>query len=133
MSLHLTKVAFGCDSYEVLAARIAAREAEGALKLTTRYRPKRHEEIGGGSLFWILKHRLVGRCEILGFEDADAGRTHIVLKPQLVPVDPVPRRAHQGWRYLASADAPRDILYVSDCGDELPRDLNQELAELGLV
>ncbi len=131
--LHLTKVAFGCDNYEVLAARIAAREAEGALKLTTRYRPKRHEEIRGGSLFWILKHRLVARCEILGFEDADAGRTHIVLKPQLIPVDAIPRRAHQGWRYMALADAPRDFSDVSAAGDELPRDLNQQLAELGLV
>ena len=131
--LHLTKVAFGCDSYEVLAARIAARKAEGSLKLTTRYRPKRHEEINGGSLFWILKHRLVGRCEILGFEEADAGRTHIVLKPLLIPVDTIPRRAHQGWRYLAVADAPRDVSDFCEAGDELPRDLNQQLAELGLV
>ncbi len=131
--LHLTRVAFGCDSYEMLATRIAAREAEGSLKLTTRYRPKRHEEISGGSLFWILKHRFVGRCEILGFEDADAGRTHIILKPQLIPVDPVPRRAHQGWRYLAVADAPRDVSDVCEAGDELPRNLNQQLAELGLV
>ena len=131
--LHLTKVAFGCDSYKMLAARIAAREAERALKLTTRYRPKRHEEIVGGSLFWILKHRLVGRCEILGFEDADAGRTQIVLKPKLIPVDTVPRRAHQGWRYLAVADAPRDVSDASEAGGALPRDLNRQLAELGLV
>jgi hypothetical protein len=131
--LHLTKVAFGCDSYEMLAARIAARETEGSLKLTTRYRPKRHEEITGGSLFWILKHRLVGRCEILGFEDADAGRTHIVLNPQLIPVDAIPRRAHQGWRYLAAADAPFDISDASWAMNDLPRDLNQHLAELGLV
>lgn len=131
--LHLTKVAFGCDSYEMLAARIAAREAEGSMKLTTRYRPKRHEEIVGGSLFWILKHRLVARCRILGFEDADAGRTHIVLASQLIGVDALPRRAHQGWRYLAGSDAPLDVSNASGADEELPRDLNLQLTELGLV
>lgn len=131
--LHLTRVAFGCDRYEALAERIDARAVEGALRLTTRYRPKRHEEIIGGSLFWIVKHRLVGRSEIQGFEDAEGGRTHIVLKPHLVPVDPVPRRAHQGWRYFAEADAPRDLTDFSASGDEMPRALSQQLMEIGLV
>lgn len=131
--LHLTKVAFICDSYDVLAARIAARGADGTLRMTTRYRPKRHEELVGSSLFWILKHRLVGRCEIRGFEEAEGGRTAILLEPRLVPVEPVPKRAHQGWRYLAADDAPRDLSDYSLGGDELPRALTEELAEIGLV
>ena len=131
--LHLTKVAFGCDSYDYLAQRIAAREGDGAVLLATRYRPKRHEEIVGGSLFWILKHRLVGRCEIRGFEEAEGGKTAIVLQPRLIPVEPIPRRAHQGWRYLAQADAPRDLSDFTASGDPLPRELTEQLAEIGLV
>lgn len=131
--LHLTKVAFGCDSYDFLAQRIASREGEGALRLTTRYRPKRHEEIVGGSLFWILRHRLVGRCEIRGFEEAEGGKTSIVLEPRLIQVEPIPRRAHQGWRYLAEADAPRDLSDFTASGDPLPRELTEQLAEVGLV
>lgn len=132
--LHLTKVAFACESYDVLAARISARAAtDGVLRVTTRYRPKRHEEMIGGSLYWILKHRLVGRCEVTGFEESEGGRTAIILDPQLIPVEPVPRRAHQGWRYLAEADAPRDLSDLTGPGDEPPRALTEQLAEIGLV
>lgn len=132
--LHLTKVAFACESYDVLAARISSRAAtDGILRVTTRYRPKRHEEMVGGSLYWILRHRLVGRCEVKGFEDVEGGRTAIILEPRLIPVEPTPRRAHQGWRYLAEVDAPRDLSDIVAMGDELPRALTEQLAEIGLV
>ncbi len=130
--LHLTKVAFGCDSAEYLAERLSIRNAQpGGIRLTTRYRPKRHEEVVGGSLFWILKHRLIGRNEILGFADAEGGRTDILLAAPFVPVRPIVRRAHQGWRYLEEASAPADLI-GGEAGD-LPRELAGELAELGLI
>lgn len=131
--LNITRMAFACDNYGVLAARIASRETGGVVRLTTRYRPKRHEELVGGSLYWILKHRLVARSEILGFEDAEGGRTAIVLSARLIPVEPVPRRAHQGWRYLAEADAPRDLVELSNGEGGLPPELTEQLAEIGLV
>ena len=130
--IHITRIAFACDNYGVLADRIAARADQGVVRLTTRYRPKRHEELLGGSLYWILKHRLVARSEILGFEDAEGGRTAILLSDKLIPVVPVPRRAHQGWRYFAEADAPRDLSRMSDPGEALPPDLTEQLAEIGL-
>ncbi len=131
--LHLTKVAFACESYDVLAARIASREADGVIRLSTRYRPKRHEELVGGSLYWILKHRLVARSEILGFEEVEGGRTAIILSARLIPVEPVPRRAHQGWRYLPETDAPRDLAELSGGDGALPPELTERLAEIGLV
>ena len=73
MPLHLTKVAFAIESVEQLADRLATRHAEGGF-LTTRYLPNRAAEIEGGSLFWILKHRLVARSPILGFGEAEGGR-----------------------------------------------------------
>jgi hypothetical protein len=131
--LNLTRIAFACDNYGVLAARIASREENGVVRLSTRHRPKRHAELVGGSLYWILKHRLVARSEILGFEEAEGGRTAIALSARLVPVEPVPRRAHQGWRYLPESDAPRDLADLSDGDAALPPDLTERLAEIGLV
>ncbi|OYX52636.1 MAG: hypothetical protein B7Y97_00380 [Sphingomonas sp. 32-66-10] len=131
MALHLTKVAFGAASFEHLRERLALRGVTGPVALTTRYLPKRHEEIAGeGSLFWILKHQLVARSPILGFADAESGRCAILLDPTLVQVVPQPKRAHQGWRYLETADAPADL----GSGDmaSLPPDLAGKLAELGL-
>lgn len=131
--LHLTKVAFACDSVDFLRSRLEARAAGGGVALTTRYLPKRHDEIAGGSLFWILKHQLVGRSPILGFGAAEGGRTAILLEPRLILVQARPKRAHQGWRYLEAADAPAD-LGEADAGlDAMPPALLGELAGLGLI
>lgn len=46
---------------------------------------------------------------------------------------PVPRRAHQGWRYLAEEDAPPDLGDGDVAGEVLPLKLASELARLGLV
>ncbi|MFM9979085.1 MAG: DUF1489 family protein [Sphingomonadaceae bacterium] len=129
--LHLTKVAFGCVSLEDLSARIAARA--DVVRLTTRYRPKRHAEIVGGSLYWILKHRLVGRSEIVAFEEAEGGRTDIVIKAHVIATVAQPKRAHQGWRYLEARDAPRDLGDGADGADALPAALAGELAAMGLI
>lgn len=132
MPLHLTKVAFGTTGVEHLRERLADRGRLGPVALTTRYLPKRHAEIAGaGSLFWIFKHQLVARSPILGFGEAEGGRTAILLDPALVLVAPQPKRAHQGWRYLDDKDAPADL----GTGDmaSLPAELAGKLAELGLV
>src|SRR4029453_5467466 len=99
--LHLTKVAVGCASLEALTNRIARRvSGGGVVRVPTRMRPKRMEELVGGSLHWIVKHRIIAREQILRFEDRNDGRIDIVCQADLVIVPPKPRRAHQGWRYL---------------------------------
>lgn len=133
MPLHLSKVAVGCASLSALAARIEARADGGEVRIVTRYRPKRAEELAGGSLYWIVKHRLVARQAILDFAARDEDRkTLIRLDAMLVPVHPLARRAHQGWRYLAEADAPAD-LGGADGLAELPEAMAGELARLGLI
>ena len=74
--------------------------------MPTRMRPKRADELVGGSIHWIVKHRLVGRQEILRFEDRKDGRIDIVCSGELELVRPCPKRAHQGWRYLEDAMRP---------------------------
>ena len=129
-TLHLTKVAFGCRTLESLQKRVAARARDGEMKVTTRMRPKRMEELVGGSLHWIVKHRIIGRQQILRFDDRPDGRIDIVCSAELVIVPPQPKRAHQGWRYLESE--------VGDDADpsgvaDLPPRLYGKLAALALV
>jgi len=131
--LHLTKVAFGATSYEHLEGRLRERAEAGSLFLTTRYLPKRHEEIAGtGSLFWILKHMLVARSPILGFGEAEGGRVAILLGP-MVRVQPRPKRAHQGWRYLEAGDAPLDFGEGDYDAEAMPAALSAKLSALALI
>ena len=130
MPLHMTKVAYGAQSLDEVHGWFASRGPE--TRLTTRYLPKRHAEMVGGSLFWVLKHQLVARSPIIGFEEAEGGKTHIVLASRLIDVHPRPKRAHQGWRYLDDADAPRDLA-DGESADMLPPGLAGDLAKLGLV
>jgi len=130
--LHLTKVAFGCRTLEALEKRVLARTRGGEVRVITRMRPKRADELIGGSLYWIIKHRMVACQEILRLDDRADGRIDIVCSAELVLIPAQPKRAHQGWRYLEEASAP------SAQGDgsgiaELPPRLYGKLATLALV
>jgi hypothetical protein len=128
----MTKVAFACRDLDMLKTRIANRAASSEVRIATRMRPKRSAELIGGNLYWIVKHRLVAGIEILRFEDREDGRIDIVCSAKLVAVSPVPRRAHQGWRYLEDGDAPSEDGDGSGVG-ELPPRLYGKLASLALV
>jgi hypothetical protein len=133
MALHLTKVAYGCDSIDYLAERLALKAAHLPAFLVTRYLPKRAVEIEGGSLFWIVKHQLVGRSPILGFGEAEGGKVAIHLEPRLILVQARPKRAHQGWRYLEGKDAPPDLGEAGAGVSEMPPEMVGKLAGLGLI
>ena len=134
MPLHLTKVAFGAESVNHLAERLRLRGEEGPVFLTTRYLPKRHEEVAGqGSMFWILKHQLIARSPILSFGEAEGGRVAIFIDPVLILTHVRPKRAHQGWRYLEGADAPLDLGGDATGLDVMPPALMTKLAELALI
>ncbi|EGD59540.1 hypothetical protein Y88_2584 [Novosphingobium nitrogenifigens DSM 19370] len=130
MPLNMTKVAYGAQSLAEIHGWFDNRGPEA--RLTTRNLPRRHAEMIGGSLYWIFRHQLVARSEILGFEEAPDGRTVIVISSRLIEVHPRPRRAHQGWRYLEESEAPAD-LGEGESGEVLPPDLAGELSRLGLV
>jgi hypothetical protein len=130
--LHLTKVAFRCRDLESLEKRIAGRARDGEIRIATRMRPKRADELIGGNLYWILKHRVIAGLEILRIEDRPDGRIDIVCAAELVPVTPLPKRAHQGWRYLSEDDAPSGEADPTGLG-ELPPRLYGKLAALALV
>ena len=133
-SLHITKVAVGCPDIDALVRRLSGRAIEGETYITTRYRPTRHAELIGGSLYWIVKHQLIARSTILRFEEDERGHCLIRLEDPLVAVRVRPKRAHQGWRYLPGTDAPSDLA-GGDTDDlaALPTNLVRELASLYLI
>ena len=130
MPLHMTKIAFGTESSATLRAWL---ESQDEARTSTRYLPKRVEEMAGGSLFWIHQHTIIGRSPLIGFEQREDGRYWIRMEPRLIAVHPKPKRAHQGWRYLSDEDAPADLDGDMTEGDVLPARLVSELAKLGLA
>jgi hypothetical protein len=134
--LNISKVAVGVASFEALRNRQLRRETNGVVPLVTRFMPKRADELIGGSVFWIVKHRIAGRQTILGFDTRPADRKTVIhLSADVVPVQACPKRAHQGWRYLSAEDAPPD--FGQGEGDDgmlaLPVDLAGKLAALHLI
>lgn len=130
--LHLTKVAVGCPDVETLTRLQNERWGDDLCHLT-RFAPKRAEELIGGSLFWIIRHRLVARQQITGFSVIDTQwgqKCRIGLAGPPIPVVGIPCRAHQGWRYLAAADAPADLSAEEEA---LPGHMVRELGALWLI
>ena len=132
-SLHMSKVAVGCASLDALRKRQQLRAAGGVVPIVTRFRPKRADELVGGSIYWIVKHRITARQQIIGFAENEERKTIIQLDAALVPVRARPKRAHQGWRYLTAEDAPVDFDGVDDGLGVLPPELLTKLSALALI
>ena len=80
----------------------------------TRMVPKRGGELSaGGSIYWVTRGIILVRQRILNVREiADRGgrkACELVFDPELIPVEPTPKRAFQGWRYLKPEDAPVDL------------------------
>jgi len=145
MSLHLIKLCVGCDSVAELSGWIKQRLKQKKARKekpehihTTRMVPKRLDELlGGGSLYWVIRGQIMCRQNLIAvrpFVDKDGiGRCRLVLRPRVVPVEPRPFRAFQGWRYLAAKDAPRDLDRAAPGARNMPEHMRRELQELGLL
>lgn len=138
MAVHMIKLCVGAESVEDLAEWQARRIAEARkAKLPpnawhdTRMTPKRAGDmLAGGSIYWVIKNRIVVRQKLLRFEQVtdEEGKAmcRIHLDPELVRVKPRSKRPFQGWRYLEPKDAPADL---DGKGPVLSADLEQALKE----
>ena len=143
MALHLIKLCVGCDSVGDLEdwirqRRRAKRIGKHEHVHRTRMVPKRAEELtDGGSLYWVIRGQITCREKILDirpFTDKDGiGRCRLVLDGKVVLVEPRPRSAFQGWRYLEAKDAPRDLSRAAPGAAKMPEQMRRELRELGLL
>jgi len=112
-------------------------KGQQAVQHITRNFPKRADELlDGGSLYWVVKGRIVARNPILGFEDAVTERGKpgcaFILGVPLTATEPRAHRPFQGWRYLDGERAPADLPPGMDAND-IPEELLAELKDLGLV
>ena len=145
MSLNLIKLCVGSDSVAELSSWIKQRLKQKKARKekpehihTTRMVPKRVDELlDGGSLYWVIRGQVMCRQDLVAirpFVDKDGvGRCRLVLRPKVVPVEPRPFRAFQGWRYLDSKDAPRDLDRAAPGARNMPEQMRRELRELGLL
>ena len=145
MPLHLIKLSVGTDSVadleDWIKLKLKEKKKRGQ-KLervhTTRMVPKRAEELlDGGSIYWVIKGQIMCRERILAitpFTDKEGiHRCKLVLDPKCVLVEPRPRQAFQGWRYLEDKDAPRDLSKAAPGAASMPEAMRRELRELGLL
>ena len=142
MAMHLQKLSVGSVSIESLQdwqnTMVARRKARGLLAChehVTRMFPKQKEALlDGGSIYWVIKGQILCRNKIIGLEETRNGQglkaCAILMDPTLIPVQPAPRRAFQGWRYLKPEDAPADLVGING-GDDLPRELITKLVNIG--
>lgn len=140
--IHLQKLSVGSVSIDSLAEwqqGLRIRRGQEGLPAypdhITRMMPKRKELLlNGGSIFWVIKGIIQCRNKVLDLQEmrTNDGRKacRIVLDPDLVPVVPQPKRAFQGWRYLAVEDAPADLSKLGDAAD-LPPKLRSKLVDIG--
>ena len=145
MPLHLIKLCVGCDSVADLEDWIRQKLKEKKRRRqkpehihTTRMVPKRAAELtAGGSLYWVIRGQITCRERILDirpFTDKDGiGRCRVVLDGKVVLVEPRPRSAFQGWRYLEVKEAPRDLSRAAPGAGKMPEAMRRELRELGLL
>lgn len=145
MPLHLIKLCVGCESVADLEESVQRRLKDKKKRKqpiehihTTRMVPKRADDlVNGGSLYWVIRGQITCRERILDirpFTDKDGvGRCRVVLDGKLVLVEPRPRSAFQGWRYLDTKDAPRDLARAAPGAARMPEQMRRELRELGLL
>ncbi len=132
MTVHLMKLCVGVDSLARLKDLVSKRHRDG-LQVHTRNKPKRIDEVlDGGSLYWVIGGQIVARQPVIGFEtqDFDDRPMHYMhVAPKVIEVQPTPKRAFQGWRYLEGKDAPKDLANTVE-GD-LPEHIRDELIKAG--
>lgn len=137
-SLNLMKLCVGCDDPAELEAWQLQRYRGGPARHVTRMWPKREAELlDGGSLYWVFKGLILARQPLLGLaprEGADGiRRCALLLDPEVLRTEAQPRRPFQGWRYLAPADAPRDLGAGAEARPDLPPALRAGLELAGVL
>lgn len=138
---HLLKLSAGTESVDSLIDWQGSRHANGPDGLprhVTRMWPRREDEVlNGGSIYWVIKGLIQCRQRILRFDPVTGqdgiNRCALVLDPELIRTAAAPKRAFQGWRYLAPADAPPDLPRSRADEEPLPPELAGALAQIGVL
>ena len=138
--LHLMKLAVGSQTLEDLAAwQAEVVRRNGRLLHRTRQCPRRRSELlSGGSIYWVIRGRILARQLLKGIEqlevaepESDRRTTLLLLDGPLIPTEAKVQRAFQGWRYLLPQNAPADLPQgCAGGGEDLAAPSAEMLAEL---
>ncbi len=142
--LHLIKLSVGSESVADLAAWQAGAPSrnraqglpEGIFHVTRMWPRRAAELLAGGSIYWVIRglvqvrQRLVSLDERIGQDGIR--RCALRLDPELIRVQPQPKRPFQGWRYLKAKDAPSDLGPFREGEDLLPTEMQLALDALGV-
>lgn len=143
--VHIIKLVVGvsdiAEFYDIQRHHEIDYDGGRAVPCWTRYKPKRADEIltNGGSIYRVVKNRIVCRHKILGFEMMETEHKGtmcaIMQSPEMIETVHMPRRPFQGWRYFKDLDIPKDRgIYTGDNPqDNIPTDMEKELKEAGLL
>lgn len=146
MTVHMIKLVVGIDTIEEFALWQAQErvvfDGQEVNLVRTRFKPKRAEEIikTGGSIYRVIKSRVVCRQEIVAFEtyeSHDRGTQCLILTDtDIIQTQSMPYRPFQGWRYFDEAKTPKDrgLYVIGEDNDEAPPpEMEEELKNLGLL
>lgn len=144
MALNMIKLCVGAETLEDLEnwqQRVMAQRQALGLSVNpiheTRMTPKRGDEIiGKGSMYWVVKHKIIARQRIIGLEKVDPGEGPkfciIHLDPEIIKTQIRRKRPFQGWRYLQAKDAPPDLTPGAQSLGNTPEHLEQALKDAGV-
>lgn len=141
MTIHLLRLAVGTDSLQSMRdwRRDHQIQWQGkpVVPTYTRRAPTRAAELlDGGCIYWVVKGFVQCRQRFVGFDhirDIDGtDYCRMLMDPELVETQSMPKRPFQGWRYLKPEDAPMDL--AGGQGEAaLPDHVLAELRALGLA
>lgn len=145
MTVHIIKLVVGAsdleDFFQIQKACVFDYDGVPANACNTRYKPKQADEIlaTGGSLYRVIKNRIVCRQKIIGFEAIETpdkgSQCAIITEHPIIQTIVKPKRPFQGWRYFKPSDAPKDRGIYTGGGEfeEIPPEMEDDLKEAGLL
>lgn len=140
--LHIIKLVVGADDLDDLARwqrrNCFVHEGRAVNAIHTRNWPRRQGELlEGGSVYRVIKGRIVCRQKIVDFvegQNDEYGRHCMILvEPEIIQTVAQPHRPFQGWRYLAAKDAPPDRGPYTPGSESPPEELETVLRASGLL
>ena len=133
--INLKKLAVGIRSISDLKKIQSLKlQKNNEIFVKTRNKPARKSEIlDGGSIYWIINNKFSIRQLVIDIREGVSEQGNkfclIILDKNIIDVEKKLQRPFQGWRYLKSYDAPKDINLSLD--NNIPEDLSNHLLEFG--